>query len=192
MTLRTAALAAIIMAIIVAACGGGDDNRIEDLEATAAVLSLEATVTTLTFEATVTAITGDALHEYFSELEPLSQAFDADLDLLDEGETLDEFVSFVEDGKSLVEDFVGDLDALDGPAEVEDAHRFAVSAGRELVDMFGHALIVLDLSETFEDATLVLEGPGFVDSQDRFAASCVALQGIAESNALDVDLSCPR
>ena len=98
----------------------------------------------------------------------------------------------MEDGKSLVDDFVGDLDNLNAPAEVEDAHSEAVTAGRELVDMYDNALIVLDLAETLEDATLVLQGPGFVDSQDRFAAACAALQGIAESNALDVDLSCPR
>ena len=131
------------------------------------------------------------LDEYFGALETLSQAFDADVDLLDAGESLDEFVGFVEDGKSLVDDFVGDLEGLNAPAEAADAHSEAVSAGQELVEMYDNAITVLDLSETFVDATLVLEGPGFVDSQDRFAAACVDLQGIADSNALDVDLACP-
>ena len=131
------------------------------------------------------------LAEYFSELEPLSQAFDADVDLLDAGESLDEFVGFVEDSKSLVDDFVGDLEGLNAPAEAADAHSEAVSAGQELVEMYDNALTVLDLSETFVDATLVLEGPGFLGSQARFAASCVALQGIADSNGLDIDMRCP-
>ena len=131
------------------------------------------------------------LDEYFGALETLGQAFDADVDLLDAGESLDEFVGFVEDGKSLVDGFVGDLEGLNAPAEVADAHSEAVSAGQELVEMYDNAITVLDLSETVEDATLVLQGPGFVESQGRFAASCVALQGIADSNALDVDLACP-
>ena len=38
MTLRTAAMAAIVTALIVAACGGTDDSRIEDLEATVRLL----------------------------------------------------------------------------------------------------------------------------------------------------------
>ncbi|MCH8161365.1 MAG: hypothetical protein IIB88_05670 [Chloroflexi bacterium] len=131
------------------------------------------------------------LAEYFSALEPLSQAFDADVDLLDAGESLDEFVGFVEDSKSLVDDFVGDLEGLNAPAEVADAHSEAVSAGQELVEMYDNALTVLDLSETVEDAQLVLQGPGFLGSQARFAASCVALQGIADSNGLDIDMRCP-
>ena len=192
MTLRTAALVGVALALIVAACGGSDDSRIEDLEATAAVLSLEATITALTFEATVTAITGDALHEYFGELESLSQGYASDLDALDAGESLDEFVTFVEALHSATHDFVDDLDGLDAPADVEDAHSEAVTAGRELADMYDNAITVLDLSETVEDAQLVLTGPGLVASQDRFTASCNALQGIANSNALDVDLRCPR
>jgi hypothetical protein len=50
---------------------------------------------------------------------------------------------------------------------------------------------VFETAETFEDASLVLSGPGFVDAQARFAASCVALQGIAIDNSIEVDLACP-
>ena len=131
------------------------------------------------------------LVEYFSALEALSQTFDADVDLLDAGENLDEFITFVESLHSATHDFVDDLDGLNAPDEVGEAHGEAVTAGGELADMYDNAITVLDLSETFVDATLVLEGPGFVDSQDRFAAACVDLQGIADSNALDVDLACP-
>ena len=143
------------------------------------------------------------LAEYFSDLEPLSQGYASDLDTLDEeagekfegtgsdDEQIEVFVDFVKDTRSTTDDFVSDLDGLNAPAEVEDAHSEAVIAGQELVDMYDNAITVLDLSETFEDATLVLEGPGFVDSQERFAAACVALQGIADSNGLDIDMSCP-
>ena len=143
------------------------------------------------------------LAEYFSALEPLSQGYATDLETLDsdaeqefegtesDDEQIEVFVNFVEDTRSTTDDFVGDLDGLNAPAEVADAHSEAVSAGQELVEMYDNAITVLDLSETFVDATLVLEGPGFVDSQDRFAAACVDLQGIADSNALDVDLACP-
>lgn len=131
------------------------------------------------------------LADYFSELEPLSQTFDAGLNALNQGESLDEFVSFVEGSRSLVDDFVGDLDGLDAPAEVEEAHSEAVAAGQALVDMYDNAITVFDTVETVEDARLVLQGPGFVDARVRFAASCVALQGFADSNGLDIDMACP-
>ena len=143
------------------------------------------------------------LAEYFSELEPLSQTFADDVDTLDEeagkefegtgsdDEAIEVFIDFVKDMRSTTDDFVDDLDGLNAPAEAADAHSEAVTAGRALVDMFDNAITVLDTAKTFEDATLVLEGPGFVDAQDRFTASCVALQGIADSNALDIDMECP-
>ena len=143
------------------------------------------------------------LAEYFSALEPLSQGYATDLETLDsdaeqefegtesDDEQIEVFVNFVEDTRSTTDDFVGDLDGLNAPVEVADAHSEAVTAGQELVEMYANAITVLDLSETVEDAQLVLTGPGFVDSQERFAAACVDLQGIADSNALDVDLACP-
>ncbi len=140
---------------------------------------------------------------YFSELETLGQGYANDLATLDEeagkefegtesdDEAIDVFVNFVKGMRSTTDDFVGDIDDVDAPSEVEDAHEETVTAGQELVDMFDNAIKVLDTAETFEDATLVLEGPGFVDAQSRFGESCAALQGIADSNGLDIDMSCP-
>ncbi len=143
------------------------------------------------------------LAEYFSELETLSQAFATDLDTLDEeaGEAfegtesdedaLELFVNFVDDMRSATDDFVGGIDDLNPPAAVEEAHDEAVTAGEEVVDMFENALTVLDTADTFEEATLILEGPGIVAASDRFATACVALQGTADSNGLDIDMDCP-
>ena len=144
------------------------------------------------------------LDAWFGQLETLSQAYDDDLDTLDEeaeanfgktdseDEAIEVFVSFVKDMRSATDDFVGDLDDLSAPSEVAADHSEAVTAGQEVVSLYGDALTVLDLAETFEDATLVLEGPGFVDAQDRFSAACVALQDFADSSGIDVDLSCPN
>ena len=143
------------------------------------------------------------LAEYFSELETLSQAFDADGEALDEQagvdfegtegdeEAIDVFVDFIDDTKNLVKDFVNDIDGLNAPAEAADAHAEAVTAGQELGDMYDNALTVLDTYETFEEATFVLEAPGFVDAEDRFGAACIELQDIATANDIDVDLACP-
>ncbi len=143
------------------------------------------------------------LAEYFSELASLGQAFDAGGEALDEQagvdfegtesdeEAVEVFVTFVDDTKNLVKDFVNDIDGLNAPAEAADAHSEAVTAGQALGDMYDNALTVLDTAETFEDATLVLEGPGFVDAAERFGAACVALQGIADSNGIEADLACP-
>ena len=143
------------------------------------------------------------LAEYFSELEALGQAFDDAGEALDgqaEGnfagaetdeDQIEVFVDFIDDTKNLVKDFVNDIDNLNAPAEAADAHSEAVTAGRELGDMYDNALIVLDLAETLQDAKLVLEGPGFLDSQHRFGDACDALQGIADtSGGISVDLRC--
>ncbi len=143
------------------------------------------------------------LAEYFSELETLGQAFDADGEALDEQagddfegtesdeEAVEVFVDFIEETASLVDDFVDDIGNLNAPAEAADAHSEAVTAGQELSDMYGNALTVLDTADTFEEATLVLEGPGFVAAADRFSAACAALQGVADDNGIDADLACP-
>ena len=145
---------------------------------------------------------------YFSELEQLSQAFDSDLDAViteaeasfdphaprdSEDEGIELFTDFVNNLRSTTDDFVKDIDALNAPAEASDAHDEAVAAGEALVEMYDNAITVLgsDTVKTFEQASLVLAGPGVIESQERFNASCVALQGIADSNGLDVDLSCP-
>ena len=168
----------LLIGSVAAGCGGDDDNGNGGGEP----LTLDA---------------------WFGQLETLSQAYDDDLDTLDEeaeanfgktesdDERIEVFVRFVEDERSTTDAFVGDLDNLSAPGEVAAAHSEAVTAGQELVILYGDDLTVLGLSETFEDATLVLEGPGFVDAQDRFSSACVALQDFADSNGIDVDLSCP-
>jgi len=86
---------------------------------------------------------------------------------------------------------VGELDDLNPPEEAAAAHEEAVVAGTELVVMYDNADTVFETAETIDEATLVLSGPGFLDAQARFAASCVALQGIADDNGIDVDMACP-
>ena len=143
------------------------------------------------------------LAEYFSKLETLSQGYASDLDALDadadaevertesDEEAVEVFVNFVGNMRAATDNFVGRMDALNGPTEVEGAQGEAVTAGQAVVDMFDNALTVLDTVDTFVDATLVLEGPGFTDAQDEFGVACVALQGIADDNGLEIDMNCP-
>ena len=143
------------------------------------------------------------LDAWFGQVEALSQAFADDLDALDkeagvdfdeadsDEEAIEVWVSFIEDKRSTTADFAGDLDDLRAFDEAAAAQSEAVTTGQELVSLYGDALTIVDLSGTFDDATLVLEGPGIVDALDRFGAACVALQGIADSNGIDVDLNCP-
>lgn len=149
------------------------------------------------------------LAAWFGQLEGLSQAFAGDLEALDEeaGPKFDDaetddvrvglFISLVGDRRSATDDFVSKLDALSGldalgaPAEVTGAHSEAVTAGRNLVSLYDDALSLVDPSGTFDDAALVLESPGVLDGLARFGATCVALQGVADSNGIDVDMRCP-
>ena len=149
------------------------------------------------------------LAEYFDELEQLSQVFNSDLDAVEteaeasldpqepresEDEGIELFTDFVNNLRSTTDAFVGDIADLNAPAGVSEAHDQAVAAGEAVVAMYDNALTVLegDTVETFIDATLILDGPGFTDdAQEEFGAACVALQAIADNNDLDIDMECP-
>ena len=145
------------------------------------------------------------LADYFAEFAPLSQGYADDIDTLDakageefegtesEEEAIEVFASFVDNMGSTTKAFVDDIDGLSVPEEADDAHSEAITAGRALVDMFDNARTVLesDSIETFDDATFVLDAPGFVAAQTAFGGACIGLQDLADANSIDIDMACP-
>ena len=143
------------------------------------------------------------LDAWFGQVEALSQAYADDLEDLDtqagtdfdeadsDYESIEVWVSFIEDKRSTTADFTGDLDGLRAFDEAAAAQSEAVTAGQELISLYGDALKIVVPSGTFDEAALILEGPVILAALDRFGAACVALQGIADSNGIDVDLRCP-
>lgn len=166
-----ALIAALLLAFVViaAACGSGDDD-------------------------------GDSLTngQYFERLETLAGRFDDRGTELEEGFDItsdtsdDELIELSRDflggGLAVLQDFIDDLDDLNPPAEVADAHNTAVDAGKaviaaleDVVDRVDDVRSAADLEALFEDV---------VADSESFSEGCFALQEIADDIGISVDLQC--
>lgn len=142
------------------------------------------------------------LEGYFEQLEALDSAFDDRNDDLieraDEGtanassaaEELDVFVDFFVEATEIADKFVGELDELNGPSEVDAAHREAVESGRAFVGVMENASSGIEIAEDETAAGAVAEGAFTSAEFARFDAACATLQSIADENAIDIDLDC--
>jgi len=142
---------------------------------------------------------GLTLEEYFQRLEALSTDNDQrgvalfesfGEEFSSEEEQIRATQEFWKEFLVLLGQFVNGLDDIDPPAEAEAAHEESVDAGavmlkayQELVDQMAEAESVSELAEGFGDIELGA-------SSDRFEQACVALQGIADANGIDVSLNC--
>ncbi len=140
--------------------------------------------------------------EYFERLETHGQDYDDAGNALDEemegkfdpaaseDEQVEVFRDFLDEALPLVSDFVNDLDDLDPPAAAADAHNDAVDAGQDLVEMFENVIVVAEDADSFADVAALLEAPGFTEASDTFTNACLALEGVAAENDIDIDLRC--
>lgn len=146
-----------------------------------------------------------SVEEYFQRLQAISD------DLDEQGATLDsEFEAAVGPGtadgvdvgavqKVLAEGgaaFRGaldDLESLNPPSSLEDAHRTFVEQVRVRTDLIEslaqratEAQSASDLGEVFAE----FESPELEQEATRFSAACQALEGLATDNGIQVSLNC--
>jgi hypothetical protein len=148
------------------------------------------------------------LDEYFQQIEPLfntSTTLSANLEQQLEGKlpaaqsdeerilVVQEFLTPVE---NLYEAMIIELENLDPPGKVEDAHEEALAATRELFELItGLSARLEDVEsvdnlEELQELTAELEEPEFTAAEGRRNAACAKLQEIAGANALTVELAC--
>jgi regulator of protease activity HflC (stomatin/prohibitin superfamily) len=145
------------------------------------------------------------LEEYFQQMDTLAADFEDEIDRLgeefqeaaDEAETeeevIDDFHDFSDSLTELFEDFVADVEGIDPPSEVEDAHNELAAAQREGQDLLEELNERAQRSESVsdvEDWSAEFEGPVSTAISDRTEEACFALQAIADDNDIDVDLEC--
>ena len=216
MTLRTAALVSIVIALIVASCGGGDEADTRSPEATATVLadSAEASATphveepTATPEETVDGGSGTEGDEGGSEeqltLEQYFQRFEAVVADLNDlfAALLTQFPQAFEDPAQAPEFFEasaahlrGGLDQLDDinpPLEVVELHNDFLDAGRntaKAIEDFADQLADVESVQELQEALEPLDAQ-LAPVERRFDSACLALEGIAADNGIAVDLDC--
>jgi hypothetical protein len=136
------------------------------------------------------------LEEYFERVGELddeqSQAsddLDAELNGLGEDADPDDLADSFAEQIDLLEDFAGDLDDIEPPAEVEDAHERVVAglraAGEEfeaLVDRFRDADSIEEAFNSFDDSDFT--------ELERATEACRELESIAADNNITVDFDC--
>ena len=143
-----------------------------------------------------------SLEEYFREVEQLrgdvvrqsdrlQDGFDQAVAVADSEEaTVQAFRDFFTGASAIFAEFVADIDALEPPDAVADAHREAVEAfedSRVAISDFGARLNQVESEAEIDGLfeTFATE-PAF----DRFEEACLALQEIADENTIAVDLDC--
>lgn len=144
---------------------------------------------------------GLSLEEYFDRMAAANEQIDQQLEAL-ENPTDREFASDEEELAAiqgfynavppLIRDFISDLEEIDPPAEVEDAHKEVVEAARVSAEEWKVQADQLNEAESLRDlmAKLFVENPAFTASGERFDEACLAVQAIADENNIDVDLDC--
>lgn len=161
MKLVATVAAGVAVALTAAACGGGGSDSL-------------------------------TLEEYFDEIEALDKRFNEDSDALDaafNSDDLDEIKGAFEDGAANVEEFVNELDSIDPPDEVQEAHDEAVSAGGELVTAFKAMSDDVQNVESVDDL-VSLNTDDAAAASERFTAACFDIQQVATDNEIEVTLSC--
>lgn len=177
MKLRSSApsfLAVLLLAVgtMAAACGGGGDASLEEyfqkLDANGEDIDQQFTALRDQFETT------------FAE-EPTEE------------ETIQAARDFYSAYVSIVGDSVAQLEGIEPPGEAKAAHEEFVEAmrasGAVFEDISSRAAGSESLSE-LQDVFTELDSPESGAVFQRFVDACLALQGIADSNSIDVDLDC--
>jgi hypothetical protein len=136
-----------------------------------------------------------SLEEYFAKLEELDQKFEADSATADAesaeaGEDVDAIKDSFGEFVALIEDFVNELDDVDPPSEVEDAHNAGVEAGRDIQEEFERVIDKAQDAETLEELGAIFEDEELNAASDRFTQACLDLEQIAADNNIDADLNC--
>jgi len=145
------------------------------------------------------------LEEYFQRIDVLGDDTDDEIDRLNEEfeaaaeeaeteeEVIEAFHDFFGPLTASFEDFVAELESIDPPSEVEDAHNEAVAVqaeGLELFEDLNERAQRVESASGMEEVVAELEGPVFTDISDRNEQACFGLEAIADANGIDVDLEC--
>jgi len=138
------------------------------------------------------------LEEFFAELEPLDDRFEADsneidarFDTLSDEEVLDQAPDLLQEQAALISEFMDGLEDLEAPDEAADLQEQMVSAGRRVVDSFEAALSEVEDAATLDELFAVFDNDeDFSAAIERFDEVCLDAEALAADNDITIDLNC--
>lgn len=169
-----APLAALVL--VLGAAGCGDDNDEDGGDDEGEELTLE---------------------EYYDQLEGIAAQFDADRVAIEAKypeafDTAEATRLLFEEAWPLLARLVTDLEAMNPPAEVEDAHARTIVAANDSATFLQNTAVVLETA-TDEDLPGLVENAGsLVATLTRLQNACLAQQSRADRFNIAVNLKCPR
>jgi len=181
---------AVAMSVgLVTTCGGGNDGG--DRETATATDSTGGDVEL-------------SLGEYFQRIDGIFERSDRELDDLnrelqttaDAADTLEEEVealeAFANASADVLSRALSEIDGIDEPAAVDEAHKAFVSAIGDALTATERLQDDLDAVQSAEELELVSTqfGDGFSAIQLAADAACNELQAVADGNGIGVDLNC--
>jgi hypothetical protein len=144
-----------------------------------------------------------SLDEYFAEFEAIDADVDAqieaayadfpeDADDFSDDTNLPYFKDLIAVFPRVVSDLLDQLNDLEPPAEVEDAHNELIDAGEDLLVVFqnaadelGGAATMAEFGSLNDELDLTI-----APASTRFDAACLAVVAIGEDNGVAVDVTC--
>ena len=134
------------------------------------------------------------LAEYFDELEGVARDLDERtaslVETLETSDDVGELREAASQYPDILSDFIEDLEALEPPGEAAAAHQDTIDAGEAFLDLLTGAVDDAEQVETEAEFLEVFGSDELLSASTSFSETCVALQTIADGNAIDVDLGC--
>ncbi len=141
------------------------------------------------------------LEEYFQKSDAIFEDASERIEALDdpgeqefasEEQQIEAIRDFLVADRAITEDVLDELENIDPPTEVQEAHNDFQGAGVVLVALFEDVAAQLANVESASevDRVFALNAPEINAAYARADAACFALQGVANANGVDVDLEC--
>ena len=138
-----------------------------------------------------------ALEDYFQQLDAAENelrggqgSVDESFAAIDDSTPPDEVIAAFEEAKAVIDDFVAGMQDIDPPPEAAAAHEETIAAFQVVSGIISDAIDVVEGGGTAQEAAALLSSPDATEADTALDATCNALQSLADSNGIAVDLSC--
>jgi hypothetical protein len=138
-----------------------------------------------------------ALEDYFQELDGLENVFrvsgdaaDAAFAALEATAPVADAVAVLEDAVAGIDEFVAGLEGLDPPADAAPFHDETIAGFGVVSEILHDVIDNAGQYATLDEFFAFFNDPGLIEADDSLDGSCAALQSVADSNGIAVDLDC--